>query len=112
MPLPDAPTVSVRGWDWDCWVNVAMTIAADVSVTLQEPVPAHAPLQPMNVEPVGATVAGVAVKVTTVPLPKVPEQVVPQRIPDGALITTPLPVPIITTARLIASAVVPHAVLE
>jgi hypothetical protein len=54
----------------------------------------------------------VAVRFTAVPLAKVPEQVVPQRIPDGALIATPLPVPIVTTARPKACATAPHAVLE
>ena len=63
VPLPDTLTVSVRGWATVCWVNVAVTVAADVNVTLQEPVPVHAPLQPVNVEPVGAT----ADRVTAVP---------------------------------------------
>ena len=64
VPLPDTPTVSVwEDWVWVCWVNVAVTVAADVNVTLQEPVPEHAPLQPVNVELVAVTV----VKVTAVP---------------------------------------------
>ena len=63
VPLPDALTVSVWDCVWVCWVNVAVTVAADVSVTLQEPVPVHAPLHPVNVEPVAAA----AVKVTAVP---------------------------------------------
>jgi hypothetical protein len=64
VPLPDTPTVSVwEDWVWVCWVNVAVTVAADVNVTLHEPVPVHAPLQPVNVEPVAAT----AVSVTAVP---------------------------------------------
>ena len=63
VPLPDTPTVSVSGWDWVGWVNVAVTVAADVNVTLQEPVPVHAPLQPVNVE----LVAVAAVRVTAVP---------------------------------------------
>ena len=63
VPLPDRPTMSVWDWVWVGWVNVAVTVAADVSVTLQEPVPVHAPLQPVNVELVAVT----AVRVTAVP---------------------------------------------
>ena len=63
VPLPDALTVSVWDWVCVCWVNVAVTVAAAVNVTLQEPVPVHAPLQLVNVEPVAAT----AVRVTAVP---------------------------------------------
>jgi len=62
-PLPDTPTMSVWDWVWVCWVNVAVTVAADVSATLHEPVPVHAPLQPVNVELVAVT----AVSVTVVP---------------------------------------------
>jgi len=49
----------------------------------------HPPLQPVNVDPV----AGVAVKVTAVPLVNAVEQVAPQEMPVGALVTVPLPVP-------------------
>ena len=63
VPLPDMLTVSAWVWDWVGWVNVAVTVAADVNVTLQEPVPVHAPLQPVNVELVAVT----AVRVTAVP---------------------------------------------
>ena len=45
-----------------CRVNVAVTLCACVMETVQAPVPAHAPLQPVKVEPV----AGVAVRVTEV----------------------------------------------
>ena len=63
--MPDMLTVSVWDWVWVCcWAKVAVTVAADVRVKLQEPVPAHAPLQPVKVEPV---VAGAAVRVTAVP---------------------------------------------
>jgi len=40
-----------------------VTVAADVRVKLQEPVPAHEPLQPVKVEPV----AGAAVRLTAAP---------------------------------------------
>jgi hypothetical protein len=46
-------------------LNVAVTVTAAVTVTVQEPVPEQLPpLQPVKVEPV----AGVAVSVTAVPL--------------------------------------------
>ena len=64
-------------------------------VTLQAPVPLQAPLQPAKVEPE----AGVAVKPTTVPLAKLAEQVAPQEIPAGELVTVPVPVPVSVTVR-------------
>ncbi len=54
------------------------------------PVPVQPPpLQPVKVEPA----AGVAVSVTTVPVGNAVEQVAPQVMPAGALVTVPLPVP-------------------
>ena len=53
------------------------------------------PVQPAKVEPVAA----LAVKVTVVPLLKVPEQVLPQLMPAGELVTVPLPVPALTIER-------------
>ncbi len=76
-------------------MNVAVTVVVAVSVTAQESVPPQPPpLHPAKVEPV----AGVAVSVTSVPLAKVAEQVVPQLMPAGLLVTVPLPVPARTTA--------------
>jgi hypothetical protein len=61
---------------------------------VQVPVPLQPPpLQPENVEPA----AGVAVKVTAVPLVKPAEQVLPQEMPVGALVTVPLPAPALLT---------------
>src|SRR6266850_7627230 len=75
-------------------VNVAVTDVAAVTVTTQVPVPAQPPpLQPVNVEPA----AGAAVRVTTVPLVKEVEQVAPQAMPAGALVTVPLPAPALVT---------------
>ena len=63
-------------------------------MTVHAPVPVQPPpLQPLNVEPV----AGVAVKVTAVPLAKAAEQVAPQEMPVGALVTVPVPVPALVT---------------
>jgi hypothetical protein len=84
-PAPARLTVSAK----DCRVNVAVTELAAFIVTVHAPVPVHAPLQPVKVTPA----AGVAVSVTAVPLPKDAEQVVPQLMPAGALVTVPAPAP-------------------
>ena len=73
-----------------------VTVVAAESVTVQAPVPEQPPpLQPVKVEPA----AGVAVNVTAVPLAKLAEQVAPQLIPTGELVTVPLPVPAGVTVR-------------
>jgi hypothetical protein len=91
-PAPDLLTVSVK----DCSVNVAVTAVAAFSVTVQVPVPEQPPpLQPVKVEPA----AGVAVRVTAVPTVNEAEQVAPHEMPAGALVTVPLPVPVLVTLR-------------
>jgi hypothetical protein len=65
-------------------------------VTTQEPVPVHAPLHPAKVDPAAA----VAVRVTEVPLLKLAEQVVPQLMPAGELVTVPVPAPAFVSVRL------------
>jgi hypothetical protein len=108
VPLPVPDVLTVRSTDCDV-ANVAMTVVVEVRVTVQGPVPVQPPpLQPENAEPV----APVAVRVTGVPPARVAEQVAPQMIPDGVLITVPLPAPIFTTVRPRACAVAPHAMLE
>jgi hypothetical protein len=77
-------------------LNVAVTLLACVTVTVQVPVPLHAPLQPVKVDPV----AGVAVNVTFVPLEKVARQVVPQEIPAGFEATVPEPCPCFLIVRM------------
>ena len=63
LPVPALLTMSVAD---DDVANVAVTVVAAVTVTVQGPEPVHPPpLQPLKVDPV----AGVAVRVTTVPLP-------------------------------------------
>ena len=75
---------------------MAVTVVAAESVTVQGPVPEQPlPLQPPKVEPA----AGAAVSVTAVPLAKLAEQVAPQVIPAGELVTVPLPVPAGVTVR-------------
>jgi len=70
--------------------KVAVTDSAALIVTSQLPTPEQpAPDQPANDEPG----AGVAVKVTSIPLAKSCEQVEPQSIPAGELVTVPDPLP-------------------
>src|SRR5437660_1395086 len=73
--------------------NVAVTARTALIVTLQVPVPVQLPLQPVKVAPA----AGVAVRVTRVPVVKAVEQVAPQEIPPGELVTVPLLVPDLVT---------------
>ena len=69
---------------------------AALIVTVQLPVPVHAPDQPVNVE----LTSGVAVKLIDVPELYVPEQVVPHEMPAGVDETVPVPVPDFVTERL------------
>ena len=68
-------------------MNVAVTLAAALIVTLQEPVPLHAPDHPVKRDPEAAR----AVSVTVVPDLKSCMQTVPQAIPPGELVTLPAP---------------------
>src|SRR3989442_2745996 len=80
-----------------CRVNVGVTVVAAQRVPTRVPVPGQPPpVQPVKVEPA----AGVAVSVTTVPLAKLAEQVAPQVMPAGELVTVPLPVPAGATVRV------------
>src|SRR5580692_6613081 len=63
------------------------TFAAAFIVTTQLPVPLQAPPQPLKAAPW----AGVAVSVTGVPLPKLELHAAPQLMPEGELVTLPLP---------------------
>lgn len=85
---PESVTLSVTGGGADV-LNVAVTAVLPVNVTWQVPVPLQAPLQPANVE----FVPGVAVSVTLVPEAKFALQTVPQLIPEGLLVTVPVPLP-------------------
>src|SRR5438552_2254003 len=93
LPVPALLTVSAKVGR----AKVAVTVVAALRVTVQVPVPEQPPpLQPVKVEPA----AGVAVSVTAVPLAKLAEQVAPQLIPAGELVTVPLPVPAGLTVRV------------
>src|SRR5207249_698877 len=93
LPVPALLTVSAKLGR----LKVAVTVVAAETVTVQAPVPEQPPpLQPLKVEPA----AGAAVSVTAVPLVKLAEQVAPQLMPAGALVTVPLPVPAGVTVRM------------
>ena len=70
--------------------KLALTDVAAFNATVQVPVPEQPPpLQPVNV----AVADGMAVNVTTVPAPKEVEQIAPQLMPAGELVTVPKPWP-------------------
>ena len=87
MPLTPGPAMMLK---------VAVTACAALTVTLQVPVPAQLPLQPVKAEPI----AGAAVKVTAVPEVEGGRAGRGrQEMPAGALVTVPLPVPAVVTVR-------------
>ncbi|CAK0767977.1 hypothetical protein CCP4SC76_4960002 [Gammaproteobacteria bacterium] len=77
-------------------LKVAVMFLGADRVTVQIPVPEQSPLQPAKVLPV----AEVAVNTTGVLLEKLDEQVEPQLMPEGELVTVPLPVPDFPTVRI------------
>src|SRR5215213_8578159 len=92
VPVPSFATVRLNVGSR---LNVAVTVRAWSIVTVHAPVPVHAPAQPANSNP--AEAAGVSV--TIVPLAKPAEQVEPQLMPVGLLVTVPVPVPFLLTVR-------------
>jgi hypothetical protein len=78
-------------------LKVAVTDFAALIVTVQEvPAALSQPDQPAKIE----LAAGAAVSVTDVPLLKEAEQVAPQLIPAGLLVTVPVPDPFLATVRV------------
>ena len=75
--------------------KVAVTFLAALIVIEQMPMPEHAPLHPVKVEPA----FGVAVRVTMVLCAKEEEQFVVQVIPVGTEVTVPEPAPLMVTPR-------------
>ena len=92
LPVPDLLTARLTVDS----ANEAVRVVAPVMVTLHAPVPEHAPLHPVNVDPL----AGDAVNVTLVLFAKLPAQEAPQSIPAGELVMTPLPVPVLLTVTV------------
>ena len=77
-------------------MKVAVIFSLALSVTTQvEPLPQLPPVQPANVELAPA----VALRVTAVPAANAALHVCPQLIPDGVLVTLPVPVPARATVR-------------
>ena len=70
-------------------LNVAVTEVLAARATTHALVPLQPPDQPANVDPVPA----VSVSVTDVPVAMLALHVVPQLIPEGLLVTVPVPVP-------------------
>jgi hypothetical protein len=92
-PVPAKRTFKTGG----AWAlsKVAVTCSLALSFTVQvASVPVQPPAHPTKVEPSAAA----AVRVTAVPGPKLALHVCPQLIPDGLLLTLPLPVPLRLTA--------------
>src|SRR5215472_426898 len=77
-------------------LNVAVTVVFAFASTVHVPVPAQAPVHPPKADPL----AGAAVSVTAAPLGNEAEQVAPQLMPAGALVTVPPPVPVFFAVRV------------
>ena len=78
-------------------LKVAVTPVSESVASVHVPTPEQPPPdQPANDEPAD----GVAVKVTDVPCEKRCEQVDPQSIPAGELVTEPDPVPVLVTVSV------------
>jgi hypothetical protein len=87
VPVPGPDIVIVRTEEGTA-LKLAVTDVAEVKVTTQVLVPVQfPPFHPVNANPFPA----VAVSVTCVLLAKLAEQVVPQLIPVGLLVTVPVP---------------------
>src|SRR5262245_17261694 len=93
-PVPVVRTVRTR-WGTVARSKVAVTPCAAFIVTLQAPDPEQAPLHPRKVEPP----ATLGVRRTTLPSSNSAEQVSPQAMPPGELLTSPSPVPARPTER-------------
>lgn len=91
VPSP-APTLLTVSVNVGAGAKVAVTAVAEVPMlTVHVPVPEQPPpLHPPNTE---AEEDGVAVNTTAEPLSKLAEQVAPQLIPTGELVTEPDPAP-------------------
>ena len=76
--------------------KLAVTVAFVVSITVQAPIPEHAPPQPAKLDPDAAS----ADNVTAEPLANCAEHEDPHETPDGELVTTPAPLPDFMTVRV------------
>ena len=85
VPVPNFTIDRVKVCDEGRGLKVAVQVVLAFIVTT--PFVQPVPLQPVKVEPA----AGMACRVTAAPLLKVATHVVPQLIPDGVVVTVPLP---------------------
>jgi hypothetical protein len=109
LPFPRSETVKLS----EVGVEVLKSAVTEVfafTVKLQLPAPLHGPDQPPKSDPVEA----LAVSVTFVPAGKLVEQVLPQLIPAGLLVTVPPPLPESKTVKLseLGGRVLKSAVME
>jgi hypothetical protein len=100
VPVPALANVSVYVTGFRLKVAVQLTLLVTVRLPLEH---AASPDQPAKVEPLAAT----AERATAVPLVTVVEQLVPQLMPAGELVTVPLPPParLTVTVKLAAGVV-------
>jgi hypothetical protein len=100
LPVPALVSVSVYVTGATLKVAVQLTLLFTVKLPLEQ---AESPDQPAKTEPLPAT----ADSVTAVPPAMVVEQVLPQLMPAGELVTVPLPVParLTDTVKLAAGVV-------
>ena len=94
-PVPDLETESLN-FGLGRSLNSAVTSLAALIVALQATVPEQAPLHLTNSEPASA----LAFSSTSVPDSYSAEQVEPQSMPAGMLVTLPVPVPDLETVSL------------
>ncbi len=79
-----------------CGSNITVTFRAWSMLTAHDPAPAHAPLQPVKVEPA----SGMASRATTAPLVKLALHTAPQLIPPGLEAMIPVPAPFFITLSI------------
>ena len=96
VPVPEYNPV-IEGMAEGLRLNVAVTVVLPVGEREQGAVPLQPPpLQPEKVDPA----VGVAVSVREAPCTKLAEQVGPQLIPEGELMTVPVPEPVLVTVTI------------
>jgi len=102
VPLPAPSLLNDRVFG-NSELKVAMQLRPVDIVTLPS-VQSESPVHPAKEDPALA----VAVRTTACPVTKDPLQVAPQEIPDGLLVTVPLPVPLLLTVRAWVVPLVPR----
>ena len=100
--LPDAlaPTFRLVKVQFEARSKLAVTVFASSILTVQVVLlPVQAPDQPIKVEPD----SGAAVNVTLLLTAKLAEQLDPQLMPVGELVTVPVPVPVLLTVSCLGT---------